>query len=174
MTTSEHSLTSVFRNCSQNCDMSTTSAPEATRGNRAAHSELTRYLVIHGHFRVGIAFVECFHLAEQVCVGQIHHAELHRAGMGQRSKLELSEGSTSSQVSNTHSQPQQPIQHPDLHMHRLPLFSQINLPQTRTKSCLCCCEERAPAGSASSAVPQEGEGNSCTAPPPAPSSRKES
>lgn len=142
--TLEHSVTSVFRNC----DTSTKAARGATRRNRAEHSELARYLVIHGHFRVGVASVERFHLAEQVCVGQIHHPELHRAGVGQRGKLELSEESTSSEESNTHSQPQQPTQHPHLHVHRLPLFSQNNLPQTRTKSCPCCCEEWAPAGSA--------------------------
>ena len=67
------------------------------------------YLVIHCHFRVGIPFVESFHLAEQVCIWQIHHPELHRAGVGQGSELELSEGSTKSKVSNTcshHSQKQ--------------------------------------------------------------------
>lgn len=79
----------------------TSAQTAATGGNRPAHTELPRYLVIDCHFRVGITFVESFHLTEQMCVWQIHHSELNRAGMDEGRKLELSEGSTDSKESNT-------------------------------------------------------------------------
>lgn len=66
-----------------------------------SHTPSTRYLVIDCHLGVGIAFVQSFHLTQQVGVGQIHHPELHRAGMGQGSKLQLSGGSTDSTTSNS-------------------------------------------------------------------------
>lgn len=79
----------------------TSAQTAATGGNRPAHTELPHYLVIDCHFRVGITFVESFHLTEQMRVWQIHHSELNRAGMDQGRKLELSEGSTDSKESNT-------------------------------------------------------------------------
>lgn len=67
------------------------------QGPQPQHS----YLVIDCHLGVGITLVESFHLTEQVGVWQIHHPELHRAGVGQGSKLELSGGSTNSTTSKT-------------------------------------------------------------------------
>lgn len=61
------------------------------------------YLVIDCHFGVGVTFVESLHLTEQMPVWQIHHLELNRAGLGQGSELQLSEGSTNSKVSNARS-----------------------------------------------------------------------
>lgn len=86
-------LTPLCRISSQGCDPS-------TRGNRPVHTKLMHYLVIDCHFWVGITFVESLHLTKQMPVRQIHHLELNRAGMGQGSELQLSEGSTKSKVSN--------------------------------------------------------------------------
>lgn len=63
------------------------------QGPQPQHS----YLVIDCHLGVGITLVESFHLTEQVGVWQIHHPELHRAGVGQGSKLELSGGAQTAQ-----------------------------------------------------------------------------
>lgn len=111
-------------------DLRNTTAPAGTRGTHRADT----YLVIHRHFRVGIPFVESFHLAEQVCIWQIHHPELHRAGVGQGSELELSEGSTKSKVSDTCSRLSQ--NQPNTQTFTLSHWHCFPHPHTRTTSCL--------------------------------------